>query len=78
MRSEPANVTRGVVLAALLALSACRSIERTAVAADAGPGARASAHATLHLLDDAHAGEFRAAFEQSMDRPRYVVALSPT
>lgn len=33
---------------------------------------------TLNPLDDAHASEFRRAFEDAKDRGRYVVALSPT
>ena len=32
----------------------------------------------LRVLDAAHAAEFRAAFDDAKDRPRFVVALSPT
>jgi hypothetical protein len=32
----------------------------------------------LRALDEAHAAEFVQAFDEAKDRPRYVVALSPT
>jgi len=54
-----------VVLGALLSLPACAPAGRTALPA-------------LHRLDERHAPEFRRAFEDAVERPRYVVALSPT
>jgi len=54
-----------VVLGACLTLPACGPAARTALPA-------------LHRPDERHAPEFRRAFEDAVDRPRYVVALSPT
>ena len=38
----------------------------------------AGALPALRPLDEAHAAEFVQAFDEAKDRPRYVVALSPT
>lgn len=54
-----------VLIGTLLLLPACGTAGRTAIPA-------------LHRLDARHATEFQRAFEQAVDRPRYVVALSPT
>jgi len=68
-----------VALALLVALAACRSIDRAApttpAAGDAAPG---RARPALHLLDDRHAAAFRQTFDDARDRARYVAAFSPT
>jgi len=69
---------KGVALAVLLMLSACRSVEGPAVTASAGPSAKRGALSALRPLDELHAAEFRQAFEDAKDRNRYIVALSPT
>ena len=60
-------------LAALAVLSACQSVERASTTASGEYG-----QAALRTLDEGHAEEFRRAFDEAKDRPRYVVALSPT
>ena len=72
------NIAKGIVLAMLLVLSACRSGERPTVAPDAEVEAHLGARWELRPLDEAHAGEFRRAFDDARDHRRYVVALSPT
>jgi len=77
VRNRPPLVATGIVLAALLVLSACRSSERPTVA-PAGVDAQVGARSELRPLDEAHAGEFRWAFDESREHRRYIVALSPT
>ena len=60
-------------LLALLALSTCQSVERASTTASGG-----SRQGALRPLDEQHAEEFRRAFDEAKDRPRYIVALSPT
>lgn len=72
------SIAKGIVLAMLLVLSACRSSERPTVAPDAVVDAHGGARSELRPLDEAHAGEFRRAFDESREHRRYVVALSPT
>ena len=72
-RSGPSVVAKGIALAMLLVLPACLSSERPAGVPD-----KRGARSELRLLDDARAGEFRRAFDESRDHRRYVVALSPT
>jgi hypothetical protein len=69
----------------LLVLAGCRSADAprgapppAAHADAAAAGAPAAALPALRPLDDAHASEFRRAFDEATDRPRYIVALSPT
>lgn len=56
----------------MVALAGCR--------ATGGPvtSPHGDAGAALRRLDDAHAAEFRQAFDDHKDRTRYVAALSPT
>jgi hypothetical protein len=58
-----------------LSALACATPRQTAVdrRAPATP-----ALSELLPLDDAHAADLRRAFDEAKDRPRYVVALSPT
>ena len=59
-----------VALGVLLLLAITVGCERDA----SGPGALPA----LRPLDAEHATEFVQAFDEAKDRPRYVVALSPT
>ena len=66
----------GVALAGILLLVACTTLQHSENAS-----ARSTGHAPLaelKLLDDRHSSEFRQAFDDARDQPRYVVALSPT
>jgi hypothetical protein len=56
---------------ALLAAAACHT-------GAPAPAARATPTAAPRLLDEAHAAALRRAFDEARDRPRYIVALSPT
>ena len=64
-----------VAVGFLLVLAACRPAPGGVGPAGTGAEIRAS---NPRPLDDAHAGEFRRAFDEASDRARYVVALSPT
>jgi hypothetical protein len=64
-----------VGLVVLLSAVACATPRKTAV--DRREPA-APAQSQLLPLDDAHAAELRRAFDEAKDRPRYIVALSPT
>jgi hypothetical protein len=57
------------------ALEACHADDRRppATAVSAATHAR-----PLRSLDEAHAAELRRLFDEAKDRPRYIVALSPT
>ena len=73
MKKRNAIALGGLALAVLLVISACHSVERASPTVSAG-----ALQAGLRPLDERHAEEFRRAFDEAMDRPRYVVALSPT
>jgi hypothetical protein len=66
-----------VTLGLVLALTSCHSIDGPATPPPdtVQPWTASSAP---QLLDDHHADQFRAAFNDARDRNRYVVALSPT
>lgn len=64
--------TRAIALAVGLLLAGA------AVAGCAREPAGSAALPALRPLDEAGSAQFRQAFDEAADRPRYVVALSPT
>ena len=62
---KPLRSLKRLVPGLLLALAACRSVPVASLPA-------------LHPLDEAHAAEFRQAFDAAGSQARYIVALSPT
>jgi len=76
-------VTRGALAAvrrfppAQLLLLAALWVAATA-AGCASDASRARALPAIQTLDEAGSARFRQAFDEATDRPRYIVALSPT
>lgn len=60
--------------ASIALLLACHATDRRT----STPAVSAAEARPLLPLDEAHSAEFRRLFDEAKDRPRYIVALSPT
>jgi hypothetical protein len=65
-------------LVLLLAPTACRSVEQRPATQPNDVASKERGLSPLRPLDEAHAAELRRAFDEAKDRPRYIMALSPT
>ncbi len=62
----------------LVALAGCHPVERQAPVTSAGGTRSGTTLRELRPLDQAHASDFQDVFNSNAERPRYIVAFSPT
>lgn len=78
-RREAVRMMRCVFTGLAAALIVCGSADGAIPSVPTEPvRERVAGFSKLRLLDEAHATDFRRAFDDAKDLPRYIVALSPT